>query len=43
MLNGRLIDTYGLWLKKAKAGPDLGLELKEIEGNMPAIEDAFYC
>lgn len=42
MLNDNLINIYNLWLKKAKADPDLGLELKEIEGNMPAIEDAFY-
>lgn len=42
MLNGKLIDAYELWLKKAKADPDLGLELKEMDGNMPAIEDAFY-
>ena len=42
MLNGRLIDTYKRWLKKAKADPDLVLELKEMPGNMLAIEDAFY-
>ena len=42
MLNGNLIDTYKLWIKNAKADPDLALELKEMEGNMPAIEDAFY-
>ena len=42
MLNGNLIDTYKLWIKNAKADPDLALELKEMEGNMPAVEDAFY-
>lgn len=42
MLNGKLIDTYKLWLKKAKAGPDLAFELKEMADNMSAIEDAFY-
>ena len=42
MLNGRLIDTYKLWLKKAKADPDLALELKEMAVDMSAIEDAFY-
>lgn len=42
MLSGKLIDTYELWLKKAKADPDLALELKEMADNMSAIEDAFY-
>ena len=42
MLNERLIDTYELWLEKAKADLDLALELKEMEGNTPAIEDTFY-
>ena len=42
MLNGNIIDTYKLWIKNAKADPDLALELKEMEGNMPAVEDAFY-
>ena len=42
MFNDNLIDTYQLWLKKAKEDPDLALELKEMSGNMSAIEDAFY-
>lgn len=42
MLNGNLINIYNLWFKKSKADPDLAFELKEMEGNMPAIEDAFY-
>lgn len=42
MLNGKLIDTYKLWSKKAKADPDLAFELKEMADNMSAIEDAFY-
>ena len=42
MLNGMLIDTYKLWLNKAKADPDLALELKEMADNVSAIEDAFY-
>ena len=42
MLNGRIIETYELWLKKAKADPDLAFELKEMADNMSAIEDAFY-
>ena len=42
MLNGRIIDTYKLWLKNAKTNPDLALELKEMADNKSAIEDAFY-
>ena len=42
MLNGKLIDTYELWLEKAKADLDLTLELKEMAGNITAIVDAFY-
>lgn len=41
-MNGILQEKYSLWLDKATEDPDLGAELRSVEGDEEQINDRFY-